>query len=122
MILAAAIMFFGEMLVAVLTDLDEVVVASLALLHICAVYVIASFPAFQLDGVFIGASRTKEMRNASFVSLLVFLLAVWVLTETYALAGLWWAMVVFVVARAISLWVYVPRFWNHFARDDEVTV
>jgi Na+-driven multidrug efflux pump len=56
------------------------------------------------------------------VSLLVFLLAVWVLTETYALAGLWWAMVVFVVARAISLWVYVPRFWNHFARDDEVTV
>ena len=83
---------------------------------------IASFPAFQLDGVFIGTSRTKEMRNASCVSLLVFLLAVWILTETYALAGLWWAMVVFVVARAISLWVYVPRFWNHFARDDEVTV
>jgi len=121
-ILAAAILLFGEMLVAALTDLDEVVVASVALLHICAVYVIASFPAFQLDGVFIGTSRTKEMRNASFVSLLVFLLAVWVLTEIYALAGLWWAMVVFVIARAISLWVYLPRFWNHFAQDDEVTL
>ena len=60
--------------------------------------------------------------NASFVSLSVFLLAVWALTETYALAGLWWAMVVFVIARAISLWVYVPRFWNHFSQDDEVTV
>ena len=115
-------MLVGEELVAVLTDLDDVNSASLALLHICAIYVIASFPAFQLDGVFIGASRVKEMRNASFVSVLVFLVAVGMLTETYALAGLWWAMVVFVIARAISLWIYVPRLWEHFAQDGEVTV
>lgn len=120
--LAAVIILVGEALVALLTDIEEVVTASSALLHICAVYVIASFPAFQLDGVFIGTSRTQEMRNASLTSLVVFLVAVWALTETHELAGLWWAMVVFVVARAISLWVYVPRLWNHFDHGGEVTV
>lgn len=120
LVLAAIVMVLGDSLVTLLTDIDEVVIASSALLPICAVYVIASFPAFQLDGVFIGTSRTQEMRNASLVSLLVFLAAVWALTETYQLAGLWWAMVVFVVARAISLWVYVPRLWSHFAPGAEV--
>ena len=122
LILALVIMLLGGSLVALLTDIDEVIASSTALLPICAVYVIASFPAFQLDGVFIGTSRTQEMRNASLVSLLVFLGAVWSLTATHALAGLWWAMVVFVIARAISLWVYFPRLRSHFAPDEEVRV
>ena len=122
LVLAATIMFLGETVVGVLTDLDDVIMTSSDLLPICAVYVIASFPAFQLDGVFIGTSRTKEMRNTSLVSVLVFLLAVGGLAETYALAGLWWAMVVFVIARAITLWLCMPRLWDHFVQDGEVPV
>ena len=115
--LAALVAIAGGALVELMTDLTEVVVLSKVLLPICAVYVFASFPAFQLDGVFIGTSRTKEMRDASILSVVVFLLAVWVLSEALGLAGLWWAMVVFVVARALSLWIYFAKVTEGFSQE-----
>ena len=115
-LLAALVAIAGGALVELMTDLTEVVVLSKVLLPICAVYVFASFPAFQLDGVFIGTSRTKEMRDASILSVIVFLLAVWTLSETLGLAGLWWAMVVFVVARALSLWIYFAKVTERFSQ------
>ena len=114
--LAALVAIAGGALVELMTDLTEVVVLSKVLLPICAVYVFASFPAFQLDGVFIGTSRTKEMRDASILSVVVFLLAVWLLSEALGLAGLWWAMVVFVVARALSLWIYFAKVTERFSQ------
>ena len=115
-LLAALVAIAGGALVELMTDLTEVVVLSKVLLPICAVYVFASFPAFQLDGVFIGTSRTKEMRDASILSVVVFLLAVWMLSEALGLAGLWWAMVVFVVARALSLWIYFDKVTKRFSQ------
>ena len=112
--LAVLVAMVGGALVELMTDLSEVVALSKVLLPICAVYVFASFPAFQLDGVFIGTSRTKEMRDASIMSVLVFLLSVWTLGETLGLAGLWWAMVVFVIARALSLWIYFAKVTESF--------
>lgn len=114
--LAVLVAMVGGALVELMTDLTEVVVLSKVLLPICAVYVFASFPAFQLDGVFIGTSRTKEMRDASILSVVVFLLAVWMLSEALGLAGLWWAMVVFVVARALSLWIYFAKVTERFSQ------
>ena len=115
-LLAVLVAIAGGALVELMTDLNDVVVLSKVLLPICAVYVFASFPAFQLDGVFIGTSRTKEMRDASILSVIVFLLAVWTLSETLGLAGLWWAMVVFVVARALSLWIYFAKVTERFSQ------
>ncbi len=68
-----------------------------------------SFAAFQLDGIFIGATRTREMRNASFVSVVVFMLAWWWLTPVFGNQGLWCAFVIFVCARAAALAAYYPR-------------
>ena len=114
-LLAMLVVLAGGALVELLTDLTDVVVLSKVLLPICAVYVFASFPAFQLDGVFIGTSRTTEMRDASILSVIVFMLAVWALSESLGLAGLWWAMVVFVVARALSLWIYFAKVTERFS-------
>jgi multidrug resistance protein, MATE family len=63
--------------------------------------------AFQLDGIFIGATRTADMRNAMLVSLAVFLLA-WRLLVPFGNAGLWAAFYVHYVARAGSLLYYYP--------------
>jgi MATE family multidrug resistance protein len=112
--LGLAVLLVGEYMVMVLTDIDEVLVMASTLLPICAVYVVASFPAFQLDGVFIGTSHTRQMRDASALSLGVFLVSIWLLGDWLALEGLWWAMVVFVIARAISLWLYFPKVQRQF--------
>ncbi len=73
-----------------------------------AAYVLLSFAAFQLDGVFVGAGRARDMRNASAVSLLIFVAAWWLLAGS-GNAGLWQAFIIYVVARAAALGVRYPR-------------
>jgi len=107
-LLASGVWLFGEFAVAVLTDLPEVRVAANSKLILAAIYVCISFAAFQLDGIFIGASATAQMRNAAFISLAVFLLACWLLIDRFAINGLWWAMIIYVAARADALLLFYP--------------
>ena len=67
-----------------------------------------AYPCFLLDGAFIGATRTKEMRNAMIASLLAFMLAWWVLTPL-GNNGLWLAFYTYFIARALSLYAYLPQ-------------
>ena len=63
--------------------------------------------AFQLDGVFIGATRTADMRNAMLWSLLVFMAAWWVFTPL-GNHGLWAALFVHYLARISTLYYHYP--------------
>ncbi len=63
--------------------------------------------AFQLDGIFIGATRTADMRNAMLVSTAIFLLAWWLL-QPWENHGLWAALYVNYAARAITLFGKYP--------------
>jgi len=64
--------------------------------------------AFQLDGIFIGATQTADMRNAMLVSLGIFLAAWWLL-RPYGNHGLWAAFYVNYAARAATLLFYYPK-------------
>jgi MATE family multidrug resistance protein len=108
-VLALLIVCFGGLAIAALTDMAPVRVAAGGALGWAALYVLLSFAAFQLDGIFIGATRTREMRNASFFSVIAFMLAWWWLTPLFGNAGLWCAFVIYVCARALALAVYYPR-------------
>ncbi|MBT6482654.1 MAG: MATE family efflux transporter, partial [Gammaproteobacteria bacterium] len=69
-------------------------------------YIFFSFAAFQLDGIFIGASFTRQMRNAAFLSIAVYLAAWLLLKDRFGVNGLWWAMIIYVAARADALLLY----------------
>jgi len=103
---------WGHLAVGLLTDITEVRSAAADMLFFAALYIACSFAAFQLDGVFIGASFTREMRNAATLSLLVFLLVWWLLERALGINGLWWAMIIYVVARAGALLMYFPSLRN----------
>ncbi len=61
---------------------------------------------YQLDGIFIGATRSTIMRNAMLVSFAIYLLLWWVL-RPYGNHGLWAAFIGFMIARALTLgWFY----------------
>ncbi|HRN60988.1 MAG TPA: MATE family efflux transporter [Gammaproteobacteria bacterium] len=105
-VLAAGIWLFGGAIVGLLTSLQEVASTARTYLPWTGLYVLLSVAAFQLDGVFIGATRTREMRNAGVASLLVFLLCAWPAAALWGNHGLWAAFVVFVVARALALLPY----------------
>ena len=63
--------------------------------------------AFQLDGIFIGATRTAAMRNAMLVSLVIFLGAWWAL-RAHGNQGLWLAFYVHYLARTGTLLYCFP--------------
>lgn len=64
--------------------------------------------AYQMDGVFIGATWSKDMRNMMLISLAVFLASYYALFPQLGNHGLWLAMLIFLSARGLSL-LYMCR-------------
>jgi multidrug resistance protein, MATE family len=62
---------------------------------------------FQLDGIFIGATRSRDMRNAMLLSLGLFLAGWWVL-RPFGNHGLWGALYVSYAARTLTLLRCLP--------------
>ena len=58
---------------------------------------------FLLDGIFIGATRAKEMRNSMLISTFLVFLPAWYLFQGYGNHGLWIAFIIFFVARGLTL-------------------
>ena len=109
LLLALALLALGQQAIAVLTDLPAVRQAAGDPLPWCALYVLLAVAAFQLDGIFIGCTRTREMRNAALLSAAIFLASSWPLSGHYGNHGLWWSFIVYVVARALMLLPYYGR-------------
>src|SRR5690606_24233838 len=82
----------------------------LAIQHLpyAALYIVVSFAAFQLDGIFIGATQSRAMRNATVLALAVLIaLGTW-WSALYGNRGLWVALVVYITIRAVVLALYYP--------------
>jgi len=63
--------------------------------------------AWMLDGIFIGATRTKDMRNMMVLSAGVYVVAVILLMPVFDNHGLWMALLVSFIARGVTLgWKY----------------
>jgi MATE family multidrug resistance protein len=97
----------GPAIVDVLTVDEAVRTAARIYLPWAATAPLLGVWAFQLDGIFIGATHTAQMRNAMLVSLAIFLAAWWVLTP-FGNHGLWAALLVHYAARAGTLLYYFP--------------
>lgn len=116
-VLASLVLLFGDMGIMLLTDIEEVRVRAEASLFLAAIYILFSCAAYQLDGIFIGVSFTRQMRNAAFLSIAVYLFAWWLLAGKYGVNGLWWAMIIYVAARADALLLYFPALRKSIAVD-----
>lgn len=108
--LALSIFIFaaGPMLIDMLTASDDVRAVARIYLPWAAAIPVAAVWCFLLDGIFIGATRTAEMRNAMAMALGIFLAAWWLLTPAYGNHGLWAALAIFYVARAATLAPFYP--------------
>ncbi|QSN63544.1 MULTISPECIES: MATE family efflux transporter [unclassified Caballeronia] len=98
----------GEWIIGRLTDQAAVRAAALRFLPWAAILPLVSVAGFQLDGVFIGATGTRELMRAMAASAAIFLLAAWLFTGALGNHGLWLALTVFMVARGVTLLVQLP--------------
>ena len=64
---------------------------------------------YQLDGIYIGATRTAEMRNGVALALAGNLLVLWLAMPPLGNHGLWLALMVFFMLRGATLALWLPR-------------
>ncbi|MEL6641660.1 MAG: MATE family efflux transporter [Pseudomonadota bacterium] len=64
--------------------------------------------AWMLDGIFIGATRTADMRNMMIVSTVIYVLSVLPLMAVFGNHGLWLGMLISFLARGITLGLRYP--------------
>jgi len=98
----------GEAIIRLFTSIDEVIDSALQFLPWMVVAPIISIWSFQLDGIFIGVSHTREMRNAMIVSLLAYLALLQWTIPAFGNHGLFLGLMLFMLLRALSLLFYFP--------------
>lgn len=108
LLLAAAIALFGGTAIGMLTTAPDVAAAAAALLPWLIAAPLLGMPAFMLDGIFIGATRTRDMRSAMLVSLALYLPLLLFVAPAFGPAGLWAAFLFFYAARALALGMRYP--------------
>ncbi|WP_108652476.1 MATE family efflux transporter DinF [Dongshaea marina] len=93
----------GDLLIGLITSLKEVQHnAELYLPWLVAIPMLSAW-CFILDGVFVGATWAKEMRNAMLVATTCFFFPIWWLLSSYGNHALWAAMSAFMLGRGLSM-------------------
>lgn len=107
--LLLALMFwvFGGTIIDWLTTASDVRRAARDYLFYMALTPLLSAAPFMLDGIFIGATRTRDMRNMMVMSTVIYFVAVLILAPVFDNHGLWIALLISFAARGITLgWKY----------------
>lgn len=93
----------GELLITHITDIPAVIAeASRQLPWLVAMPLLAVW-CFLLDGVFIGATRAREMRNSMLVAVFAGFFPVWWLCQSWGVSALWAAMAALMAGRGLTL-------------------
>jgi multidrug resistance protein, MATE family len=102
----------GEQIVGLLTSLEELREAADRYLVWQVVMPLVGVWCYLLDGMFIGATRGREMRNSMALAALGYGLSLLTL-PWLGNHGLWLAVTVFLALRGITLWLVWRRHWRH---------
>ena len=95
----------GHLFIDLQTDIASVRAAAYPYLPYLAVLPLIAVWSYLLDGLFIGATRAREMRNAMLLSVLIALPLAWAM-RGFGNHGLWLAFLGFMALRAVTLgWV-----------------
>jgi len=90
----------GNALIDVMTASPEVRGAARDFMLLAALAPAAGVLAYAYDGIYIGATWARDMRNLMVAALAIYFAAWWALTP-FGNTGLWWALLLFLLARGV---------------------
>ncbi|GAA3544098.1 MATE family efflux transporter DinF [Zobellella aerophila] len=93
----------GERLIGMITSIEPVRAQAALYLPWLMLMPLAACWCFILDGIFIGATRGRDMRDMMLLSTLGVFFPVWWLSQSLGNHGLWLALLCFMLARGLSL-------------------
>ncbi len=105
-------LLFGDGLIRIFTNQEAVRLLAERYLHWAVLMPIVAVWGYQLDGIFIGATRARDLRDAMLISFFGYLALAVVLEEFFGNNGLWCAFTFFMVLRAVNLGLRLPRIEN----------
>ncbi|WP_316012943.1 MATE family efflux transporter [Roseobacter sp. HKCCA0434] len=91
-----------------MTTAEPVIAAAREYLPWMVLAPLVGLPCFMLDGIFIGATRTRDMRNMMIVSALAYFAILTLAVPIWGNHGLWGALMSFFVLRGLTLGVRYP--------------
>jgi MATE family multidrug resistance protein len=105
---------FFKNLINLITDIE--ILRFISYKHIFWVIIIPPLASFcyQFDGIFIGASQTKEIRNAMVISVLFFIGISIYLTPYFENHGIWFSLTLFMILRALTLQFHFKKILKKF--------
>lgn len=103
--------FSGSLLISMLTNLSEVREATERYLPWLILSPLVAVWAYLYDGVFVGATLAKEMRNIMLISTFIIFVPAWYVLQFLGNDGLWLAFIFFMASRALGMhYVYRQQF------------
>ena len=114
LIIAVLYLLFFKEIINIMTDIE--ILRFISYQHFVWIIIIPPVAAFcyQLDGIFVGASQTKEIRNAMIISVIGFISASIYLTDHFENHGLWFSLMFFMILRALTLNIYFNKILRKF--------
>lgn len=112
LLMSLALWLFSAPLLSLLTSHQPVIDQTLALWPYVLCLAPASFLAFQMDGIFIGAANGRALRNGMILSFTLFISSLFVfqqMTLTHGLDGVLLAFILYLMVRGISLALRLPE-------------
>lgn len=109
LLFTAVYFFFGHGILTLLTNEQEVIATAQTYLYGAAFVAITGAAAFILDGIFIGATATRDMLLSVFLATLLFFLLYFLLRDIMGNHGLWLAYNGYLAVRGLVLYVRLPH-------------
>jgi len=100
----------GPSIIRLLTDINDVQETANQYLFWLILMPALSSLSYLYDGVFVGATQTRSMRNIMIICLFGVFFPLWVLTQPYGNHGLWFAFSAFMLARSVLMRFSYQRF------------
>lgn len=110
----------GSHLIGLFTNVEAVRVLARRFLPWTVALPVLSVWCFQFDGIFIGATRARELRDSMIISFVVFLVLAMAFRRLFGNHGLWCAFSIWMVVRGITLAMRLPRVERLFAEPTTV--
>jgi len=113
-LVSVVFLIFFKDIISILTDIEILRFISFKYFGwIILIIPIASF-CYQLDGIFLGASQTKELRNGMIFSVMIFILISIYSSKYFGNHGIWFSLLIFMALRSLSLNYFFNRILKKF--------
>lgn len=104
--------FFPSQILNILTNDKEVIEVTKSFITWTVLIPITGFAAFLWDGVFIGATASKEMRNAMVFSSFTFFICYYISTPYMGNNGLWLSFILYLIVRGVTQTIWAKKALN----------